>query len=145
MLLEEMDYGLHYYEFVAGIPPDEAAEVRNIHNQGISTPLKTTGDILLILAFVVAPLALRRARNPWVRYLTPHPYFLLTMLCAFITSRIGHSLEHVAVNISFAKNIGEFRETVTYYIALLYVLELSRRNPPARVPSPTGGVPAPSP
>jgi len=130
MLLEELDYGLHYYEFLAGVPPDETAEVRNLHNQGISTPLKSTGDLLLVLGFVVAPLALARVRHPWIRYLTPDRYFLLTMLCAFIISRIGHSFEDVAETFNFDKNIGEFRETVTYYIAMLYVTKLSGRIPP---------------
>jgi hypothetical protein len=130
MLLEEMDYGLHYYEFIAGVPPEEAAEVRNVHNQGLSSPMKSAGNLLQILGFVVAPLALWRVRALWVRYLVPSPYFLLTMLCALITSRVGHTFEHRAAAIGFENNIGEFRETVTYYMAMLYVIQISRKAPP---------------
>lgn len=130
MLLEEMDYGLHYYEWIAGVAPENSVEVRNLHNQGISSPMKTAGNLLQILGFVVAPLALWRVRSPWVRYLVPSPYFLLTMLCALITSRIGHTFEFRAEAIGFENNIGEFRETVTYYMAMLYVMQLARKNPP---------------
>jgi hypothetical protein len=130
MLLEEMDYGLHYYEWIAGVPPEQSAEVRNIHNQGLSSPMKSVGNLLQILGFVVAPLALWRVRLPWVRYFVPSAYFLLTMLCALITSRVGHTFEHRAEAIGFANNIGEFREAVTYYMAMLYVIQLSRKAPP---------------
>jgi hypothetical protein len=145
MLLEETDYGLHFYEFLSGTPQDQLADVRNLHNRGISTPLKSTGDVLLILGFVVAPLVLGRSTHPWIRYLAPHRYFILTMLCAYITSRVGHSLEDNAARIGFEKNIGEFREAVTYYIAMLYTLEISRRTPPPAVEANGAEVPPATP
>ena len=131
MLLEEIDYGLNYYEFLAGIPPYETAQTRNIHNIGDTHRyMKRAGDIMMILVFVIAPLTLRRVRAEWIRFLLPHPYFLLTYLVSFLTSTVAHALEDRGLGVGLEGNISEFRETVTYYIALLYILVLSRRTPP---------------
>jgi len=68
LFVEEIDYGLHWYEYLAGIPGDEAAEVRNLHNLGDTTStLKTIGDVTMVVLFVVAPFALRNAHHPVVR------------------------------------------------------------------------------
>lgn len=78
LFLEEMDYGLHLYELLTDTSPENTAEIRNLHNVGNRTAtLKTVSTTLSILVFGVAPFALGRSRNPYVRYFLPDPFMLL--------------------------------------------------------------------
>ncbi len=132
LFLEEIDYGLHYYELLASVAPDQAAEVRNFHNVGNRTSqMKRVADVCLVLTFVIAPLPLRRAKAPWLRFLAPDPYLALTLLVGLLTRTIAHALNDQGLGIGIRSNISEFREVITYYVAFLYVLELSRRDSPA--------------
>ena len=141
MLLEETDYGLNYYEFLAGVPPGETANTRNLHNLGgAHKQMKRAGDILMVLVFVIAPLAMMRVRAKWIRFLVPDRYFLLTVLVAFLTSTVAHALEDRGLGVGLKSNISEFRETVTYYIAFLYIFALSRRELPEVGREKPGGV-----
>jgi hypothetical protein len=121
MVLEEVDYGLHVVDLARGVTDPEEG-VRNLHNLGDSTRwLKRAGDLVMILLFIVAPLALRRSRSPWVRYLLPDPYVLGTAIVGVGLSRFAHYLQDTTLQTgSISKNVSEFRELVTYYAFALY-------------------------
>lgn len=130
LLLEEIDYGLHYYEYLAGVPHEEAVQVRNLHNVGDRTDvLKTLSLVGMLGVFVVAPLALRRTTHRWVRYLTPEPAMALTLVVAIITRTVVHRLNDRGLGFGLEGNLSEFRELVMYYLGLAYTIYLARREP----------------
>lgn len=130
MFLEEIDYGLHYYEYLAGVSPDEIAERRNFHNVGSRTSkMKSIGTVATVLLFGVAPFLLARARDPWLRYFRPDPYMALLLLVAFATRSIAHSLDARGLGHGLEGNLSEFRELITYYTGLVYTIHLVRRCP----------------
>lgn len=133
VLLEEIDFGLHYYESLAGIPPAERATVRNLHNQGrVLRWVKLAVDSTLVLLFVVLPWAGRRIENPTVRWLTPSRWAVATLLISVAVSRVAHhGVDHGwPINGAIRSNISEFRELFTYYIFLLYLFDLGLQRPP---------------
>lgn len=132
VLLEEIDYGLHYYEYFADIQWHEAAEVRNFHNQGDNTIwMKRIVDLGLIVGFVIVAWVARRIRNPWVRHLAPSRWFVLTLLVLLLTRTVAHELgeleRHQAGPLGYVGaisrgNLSEFRELLVYYLFMVYVL-----------------------
>jgi hypothetical protein len=62
--LEEIDYGLHYYDGLAGVSRERMG-TRNLHNIGQATGgIKAVADAGMAVLFVVIPLAGRRAVPP---------------------------------------------------------------------------------
>ncbi len=139
VFLEEIDYGLHYYEYINDIPWTDTREVRNWHNQGDRTDqTKRVVDIGMVVLFLIAPVALMKSKSPRVRFFTPDVYSALTLLASFAIRTVAHQLEERGVGEAgvIHKNLSEFREVITYYVFLLYVIELSlrRRLKPTAVP-----------
>ncbi len=133
VLAEEMDYGITYYEYLAGVSPDDAVKTRSLHNIGrIDRYLKRIIDGAMVLVFVIAPIALRWVRNGLVRYLTPDPYNLLTMLTTVIVSTTAHALDDRGLGVGLGSHMSEFREVIIYYIGVIYILDLGKREPPGR-------------
>ncbi|MEX0876100.1 MAG: hypothetical protein WD114_01460, partial [Phycisphaerales bacterium] len=130
LFLEEIDFGLHYYEFVMEIPPEEIAEDRNFHNVGDRTDvLKAVSTGGMILLFGLAPFALWWVRRPWVRYFVPDRYFILLLGAALITRTVAHGLHDRGLGVGLEGNLSEFRELIIYYMGLLYTVYLARRSP----------------
>jgi hypothetical protein len=128
VLLEEIDYGLHWYEWFQGITPENAEEVRNWHNQGDRTSqTKRVVDIGMALLFLVAPLALTKVKRSWIQYLCPDRYSILTLLAMVIVRTTAHTLRDQGLGEGggIQRNISEFRELLTYWIFLLYLSELA--------------------
>lgn len=137
LLLEELDYGLHYYEYLAGVKHDETAVFRNLHNVGGRTAqLKSIGTVLAVVVFGIAPFALSGSKNRWVRYFTPSPYMALLLVVAVMTRTIAHTLDARGLGYGLAGNLSEFRELVLYYTGLAYTIVLARRtlDAPANAP-----------
>ena len=127
VFLEEIDYGLHHYEYSKGITFFQAAQTRNLHNIGDANKvLKRLVDAMMILLFVIAPLAFAKSRRPLLRYLTPDRYAILTMAAMFTLSRLAHFLRDVGAGTpgTISKNISEFRELTIYYIFLVYLADI---------------------
>ncbi len=127
ILLEEIDYGRHYYEYFAGIPPHEAAQVRNIHNVGnLTNVIKGCLNVGMGLLFVVFPLAFAKSRSPALRYLAPDRWCILTMVAMVGCSRLAHALRDAGwdTQLTVNKNISEFREVSIYYIFMVYLYTL---------------------
>ncbi len=136
ILLEEIDYGLHYYEWAYGIPSEERIETRNLHNSSkeVLQNIRRTVDIGMALFFLVLPLIADRIHSPMVRYLAPNRWLLGTALCIIALSEVSHSWDdyflalHDGAQHKLHKNISEFREVSVYYIFLLYFWELVYRK-----------------
>lgn len=127
VFLEEIDYGLHFYEYARGIQSDEAAADRNLHNVGDRTStIKRIVDVGMFVLFVVLPFGFHKSRNRYLRYLAPDRYSVLTLMGGVLVSKFAHLLNDRgygdAANIG--SNISEFREYVTYWLFLLYIREL---------------------
>jgi len=139
IFLEEIDYGLHYYEYFSGIEIENQvpAGQRNWHNkgEGISNVriLRKIVDAASICFFVILPLALHKIRNPIVRYFLPSRWFILTAAAIFSLSQLAHFLEDagfavingVKGNLS-SGDISEFGELNMYYGYIVYVYGLVR-------------------
>lgn len=138
MLLEELDYGLHYYEWWQGRIERKIPGERNLHNRGDTTQtLKVIADAANLLWFVVLPLVALRLRQRWLSYLAPSVWILSTVAVALLISQMAHELRELGLEprlpdgrlrLALAYNVSEFRETVVYYIWLLYVHEIVNRR-----------------
>lgn len=131
-LLEELNYGYHYLHAL-GIITDSGGVRWNLHNRGVSTPMKNAGDLVLLVYFFLLPLLVRPGWPGWVRFLAPPRLLIVTILCSVAVSKLGHSLNDRAdlSNHVLESGISEFREAFIYYIVLLYVRDLvvNRRWP----------------
>lgn len=136
LLLEEIDFGLHYWEYLFG---ESGFVTLNIHNQGENLDVfKTGSDILVVLLFLVLPLVASRASDPRLAYFAPPPLIAATVLAGLAVSAVVRMLDDASPYAGgpLTNNLSEFRETFTYYALMLYGLELSlRRKWPAAAQS----------
>jgi hypothetical protein len=138
ILMEEIDWGNHYYTALTGKSLTEK-ENFNIHNQSALTDwLKRGVDLTFLFGFVVLPLFANRF-PPKIRLFIPLLYSALPLLIGFGVSQGAHAMEDAGWpnNQSLNKNISEFREMFTYWVVLLYLWEVSRRR--IASPSPKDG------
>lgn len=131
VLLEEVDYGLHIYEYVNDVKWVDSAKTRNLHNVGDRTDVaKTVVDVGMILFFFIVPLIFAKSRHALIRYLTPDRYSILTLIAAFIARTVAHELKDQGFGTggTINKNLSEFRELITYYLFMLYLVEIVLRR-----------------
>jgi hypothetical protein len=127
VLLEEIDFGLHYYEFLSGsLKPEDAT--RNLHNLGDNlSSFKLAMNLGAGVLFVLVPILgwrLRR-RSSLVAYLSTDLWYLLAFVIMLAASALAHPLEDAGLgNDSLSGNMSEFREHNIYYLALVYFLDL---------------------
>lgn len=147
IFLEEIDYGLHYYEYFRGIEWYESADVRNLHNQGDVTDVMKRGvDLTLVGLFLVVAWACGRSRFAFVRYIAPDKWFTLTLMCMaamrFLVHALGDRERELAgpfgqVGAISRGNLSEFREFFVYYVFAMYLITMVylRDYRPARAAS----------
>lgn len=131
VFLEEIDYGLHIYEYARGIKWNDAAEVRNLHNLGETNKyMKQSVDTGMVILFLIFPLAFANSKRPLLHYLCPDRYSILTLLAMVIVRTVAHALgdRGLGEGGTIQKNLSEFRELVVYYLFMLYVLEITLRR-----------------
>jgi len=132
MLLEEMDYGTHYWWVLQGWDMSErpTVSVHNMDGERYLDVFKKGGDALMALWFIIFPLATMRVRNVWVRLLRPRPMLAISLIVAALLSDVAHYFgDHHPPTPHYLKaTIGEFRELFTYYIWLLYLGALSLKR-----------------
>lgn len=131
VFLEEIDYGLNFYDFLTQAPPGDVTQVRNIHNAGdLNKQIKITVDLILVCVFVLAPFVLWRSGSALIRYVLPNRWFALTVLGMALLSSLAHRLDDagLAQDGSLNHNITEFRELTIYYVWMLYLYELVWRR-----------------
>jgi len=141
LFLEEIDYGLHYYEWVTGEVVNDGP--RNWHNQVAedghqnTRKIKRIADALMIIIFVLLPLInlIKPVNKVLGRYVfVPVIYFVGAAVLALAFSKLAHYFEDAGfamingIEGKMHNNISEFRETSIYYIYLLYALQLVGRN-----------------
>ena len=141
LFLEEIDYGLHFYELATG--KYAAVSARNWHNQWggeleNATVLKRLNDAVIILWFILLPLLTRVPRlGAWLRRfpLVPSLWFTLGFFLSLVCSKFAHYLDDQGLAVingvdgNLSGTIAEFRETSTYYLYFLYALTISKLNP----------------
>lgn len=130
VLMEEIDWGDHYYATITGEKYLEG-ELFNLHNKGEVTGwTKRIVDLGVVLGFVIVPLFLRERVPVRLRAWVPDPHSLLTILVGVAASRSAHYLEDHGWpnNEALRSNISEFREVFLYWLAWLYLGEIVRRR-----------------
>lgn len=133
IFLEEIDYGLHFYEFFneeySGI------KVRNWHNQETDnkqnvSSLKKVADIIMVIWFVILPLFKNKINNGLIKSMIPSCWFISAFIITIIMTKSAHFLDHNDYSIidgvpgNLSGNISEFKEANNYYLFLLYVIQL---------------------
>jgi hypothetical protein len=140
VFLEEIDYGLHYYDYLVGKTNEGITKVavfdrkiRNIHNEGKITlnVFKLASYALIITCFVILPLlpATLKKRFLLVKYFAPSRFIVTTAISLLVLNQIALYLykHYDYSNPSLNNNVSEFEELMTYYIFFLYIREMIRK------------------
>jgi hypothetical protein len=140
VFLEEIDYGLHYYDYLIEKTNEQVTDVavfdrkiRNIHNEGKITLnlFKLASYALIVACFVVLPLlpATLKKRFSLLNYFAPSCFIITTAISLLILNQIALYLykNYDYSNPSLNANVSEFEEVMTYYIILLYIREMIRK------------------
>lgn len=140
VLLEEIDYGLHFIEYFTGSGTDLSGEWdRNLHNlsteEGVQygSYMKAVATASLVIVFFLAPFALSKSNNLLVCLFTPSRWAAANVLLIVLFSQIAHALDSAGFSHingtpgNLEHNISEFRELNMYYLFLLYFAELKER------------------
>jgi hypothetical protein len=136
LLLEEIDYGLHFYHYYF----DGRFETPrlNWHNQHTFSDyengryLRKISDFLSIILFIIMPLLSLKINFKRLKPLIPSLWFIPALIVSALCSSVGHFLEDNGFGIingssGFLEgNVSEFRETTSYYIYLLYAIQLTK-------------------
>jgi len=135
LFLEEIDYGIHYYELFIG--ENTGIEVRNWHNQKTNgeqnvKKLKQLVDVLMFLLFIVLPLVKNKISVPFIQNIAPSRWFIAGFAVSLSCSNFAHFLDDQGLGIiamqegNLTGNISEFRELSNYYFFMLYALQLHK-------------------
>jgi hypothetical protein len=138
MFLEEIDYGLHYYDHLTSKSEITKVvvfdnEVRNLHNNGklILNVMKLAAYIVVGLFFAALPLLPEKikGKNRWLNFLSPSRYIIGTAVSLLVLNQIARYLykNYAYANHSLDANVSEFEEIMTYYIIFLYLRELIKK------------------
>ncbi len=135
LFLEEIDYGIHFYEFFIG--DNTGIEVRNWHNQRTDgeqnvKKSKQLMDILMFVLFIVLPLIRDKISIQFIRNITPSRWFIVGFVLVIAMAKVAHLLDDQGMGVinstkgNLSGNISEFRELSNYYFFMLYALQLLR-------------------
>ena len=143
IFLEEIDYGLHYYDILTGRNKDNVAtiqvfdtKVRNFHNNqnDVLDIMKLASYAVIAIFFVVLPLLPQKLKQkyPLLGYLSPTRYIVITAFCLLVLNQIARYLykNFDYSNPSLNANVSEFEELMTYYIIFLYIREMIKKELP---------------
>ena len=133
VLLEEIDYGRHFFEAALGheVRPTEE---RNLHNKGGSLRIiKIVMDAGIILFFFFFPLVVtfNRPLRERLRWIAPSLWFGLAMILSKVHSEVAHFLDH-RIEMAYHPlhhNVSEFRELTFYYVVMIYVFDIAILRP----------------
>lgn len=126
-LLEEMDYGLHYYEYFFEDGIENKKIVRNFHNQGENNfYVRQVIIFTMIIVFVILPLVKVKIKQAYIRHFCADKKIIYSFLVYLFISQMARRLPELGmeVNESLRGNHQEFEELVSYYIILLYMYEI---------------------
>ncbi len=137
LFLEEIDYGLHFAHYFL----NNTIEIPrfNWHNQQTFSDrenghyLKQASDFLCIIWFLLIPMVKTKCSFRPLASIMPCRWFIAALIVSFMFSPLAHYLNEQGFGIIDNQqglldgNISEFRETSTYYLFLLYALQLAKR------------------
>jgi hypothetical protein len=137
LFLEEIDYGLHFYSYFTGNGSETSNynwhNLKTLGKRQNGTYLKKISDLAMIIWFILFPLLNKKVSFPPVlKAVIPSLWFIPILLIAAGTSNLAHYLDSLEWDIidgvqgSLFGNTSEFRETNTYYICLLYAIQLTQ-------------------
>ena len=128
LFLEEIDYGIHYYEFfVKGVEEDKGM-VRNFHNQGDNNfYLRQTSYVVMVLLFIVMPLFKKKIRINLFHHFAAKQQIIYSFIVYLFIGQLSRWLPKLGmpINESLRGNHQEFEELILYYIVLLFVYEIA--------------------
>ncbi|MEM6394978.1 MAG: hypothetical protein AAF741_01430 [Bacteroidota bacterium] len=125
--LEEIDYGIHYYEYFYNDGVEDKSITRNFHNQpGKLFYVRQFIIFTMVLVFVVLPLAKPYIKQPFLRHFCADRMIVYSFLVYLFISQLARRLPQFEVNVnpSLKGNHQEFEELTSYYIMFLYLYEL---------------------
>lgn len=127
LFLEEIDYGIHYYEyFIKGIQEDKSI-VRNFHNQGDNNfYLRQASYAVMVIMFILLPILKSKIKNRFISYFCAHHFLVYSFMVYLFIGQLSRWLPRwgMQVNESLRGNHQEFEELVLYYIIFLFVYEI---------------------
>jgi len=135
LLLEEVDYGIHFYEYYIGHEILMDPNLRNWHNdessgESITKDLKKITSVVMIVWFVLFPLIADKVNFGLLKRIIPSRWFIAGFAVSLLFSSLAHYLNDTGMDVingvvgSLKGNSSEFRETSTYYLYLLYAVQL---------------------
>ncbi|MFT6167051.1 MAG: hypothetical protein ACJAV5_001739 [Vicingaceae bacterium] len=128
LFLEEIDYGIHYYQyFIRGIAEDKSI-VRNFHNQGDNNfYLRQASYVVMVFLFVLLPLFRSKIKNNLIYHIAASSSIIYSFLVYLFIGQLSRLMPKLGmpVNESLRGNHQEFEELVLYYIILLFVYEIA--------------------
>ncbi len=146
IFLEEIDYGLHYYDWFIGKPTEVIVEeyksgVRNLHNSfGLTEVFKKGVYVFLAFICLLAAKPKRFLNFSWFKKFQsvipnrfrPDSYLALTVLLIPLISQLAFFIKrNLEVKSEVLKwNTSEFEETLIYYAIFLYVYQVLKKNSP---------------
>lgn len=131
--LEEIDYGIHYYEYFFNSGVEDKSIVRNLHNQGNNNfYLRQATYVVMVLCFVVLPLLKEKIKIPFIQHFCADKMIISSFAVYLFVGQLARRLPQwgMEVNESLRGNHQEFEELVFYYIILLYLYEVARVKAP---------------
>jgi hypothetical protein len=126
IFLEEIDYGLHFIEWMKGIPPGAGTQIRNLHNQGNNTnTIKALANVMLAAVFVILPYVDPLKKFRLVKTLSPSKMILFTVVATVLVALLHEALDpyNLPTNGALSSNLSEFEELLIYYIFFVYFRE----------------------
>ncbi len=146
IFLEELDYGIHYYEYLqtGTIAENSTGQfekgTRNLHNIRDTNDEESIRKLTMVLVytgfvFILGVFALLKNRllkgNALAQWIIPSSgYFAMSLTAMLLLNELTLYLDQNVKDPSITAlngNTIEFQETFIYYIALLYIWELSRK------------------
>lgn len=129
--LEEIDYGIHYYEYFFKDGIEDKSHIRNIHNQpGHNHFIRQVMYVFYISFFVALPLVKYITKNKYLRYISAETMIISTFAVYVIAGQLARKLPRLGfeVNESLRNNHQEFEELIAYYMILLFMYEIIRHK-----------------
>lgn len=127
LFLEEIDYGIHYYEyFIKGVTEDKSI-VRNFHNQGNNNYyLRQASYAVMVLMFVLLPLLKSKIKIRLLKHFCAHHFLVYSFMVYLFIGQLSRWLPRwgMEVNESLRGNHQEFEELILYYIIFLFIYEM---------------------
>jgi hypothetical protein len=133
IFLEEIDYGLHFYDFFYHIPTDKQAIIRNIHSQDqdLLRRSKTFMYLFIMVVFTLVPLLGENKFPPFLRSFICSPKIIYTAISLELISIFSQYFIYTLGydgNRSLDGNVSEFGEGIIYYMIMLYLIELFKKQ-----------------